>query len=167
MITLAKVAVTRKYGEEATKAGAGAGAKVRGPEEEESRQVQSPSLMQMACNTMEAHRLRSDLVALVHETDVLSAIYTEQLIKTQKTAMKLVSRDAIAFETATISKDGLNLVDQNDGSKLGPEKMDLAVMEFDATLGASLDFRSESCMKALMTDLGVEELRAAVHYQLM
>ena len=42
--------------------------------------------------------------------------------------------------------------------------MDLAVMEFDATLGASLDFRSESCMKALMTDLGVEELRAAVHY---
>jgi hypothetical protein len=116
---------------------------------------------------MEAHRLRSDLIALVHETDVLSAVYWDQLVKTQKTAMKLVSRDAIAFETATISKDGLNLVDLNDGSKLSPEQMDIAVMEFDATLGASLDFRSESCLKALMTDLGVEELRAVVHYQLM
>ena len=75
MITLAKGEVTRKYGEEATKAEAGAGGKVRGPEEEENRQVQSPSLMQMACNTVEAHRLRSDLIALVHETDVLSAVY--------------------------------------------------------------------------------------------
>ena len=58
----------------------------------------------------------------------------------------------------------MNLVDFNDGSKL---QLDLATREFDATLGACLDFRSESCVKALMTDLGVEELRAVVHYQLM
>lgn len=43
----------------------------------------------------------------------------------------------------------------------------MAALEFDATLGACLDFKSESCVKALMTDLGVEELRAVVHYQLM
>ena len=55
----------------------------------------------------------------------------------------------------------MNLVDFNDGSKL---QLDLAMREFDATLGASLDFRSESCIKALMTDLGVEELRAIVRY---
>jgi hypothetical protein len=43
----------------------------------------------------------------------------------------------------------------------------LAFREYDATLGACLDFRSESCIKALMTNLGVEELRAVVHYQLL
>ena len=58
----------------------------------------------------------------------------------------------------------MNLVDHNDGSKL---QLDLAVREFDGTLRACLDFRSESCIKALMTDLGVQELRAVVHYQLM
>lgn len=78
--------------------------------------------------------------------------------------MKLVQADAIPFATQSITKDNMNLVDYNDGSKL---QLDLAMREFDATLGASLDFRSESCIKALMTDLGVEELRAVVHYQLM
>jgi len=58
----------------------------------------------------------------------------------------------------------MNLVDLNDGSNL---ELDLAAREFDGTLKACLDFRSESCIKALMTDLGVEELRAVVHYQLM
>ena len=58
----------------------------------------------------------------------------------------------------------MNLVDLNDGSRL---PLGLAASEFDATLGASLDFRSESCVKALMTDLGVEELRAVLHYELM
>jgi hypothetical protein len=52
-------------------------------------------------------------------------------------------------------------VDFNDGSKLD---VDLAFQEFDASLKASLDFRSESCIKALMTDLGVEELRAILRY---
>eukprot|EP00356_Strombidium_inclinatum_P009598 CAMPEP_0170507920 /NCGR_PEP_ID=MMETSP0208-20121228/60592_1 /TAXON_ID=197538 /ORGANISM="Strombidium inclinatum, Strain S3" /LENGTH=38 /DNA_ID= /DNA_START= /DNA_END= /DNA_ORIENTATION= len=38
----------------------------------------------------------------------------------------------------------MNLVDYNDGTKLN---LDLpSVMEFDATLKASLDFKSESCV---------------------
>ena len=40
-------------------------------------------------------------------------------------------------------------------------------MEFDNTLAINLDFKSESCIKALMTDLGVEELRGILHYQIM
>jgi hypothetical protein len=55
----------------------------------------------------------------------------------------------------------MNLIDVNDGTKLD---IDLPFREFDATLKASLDFKSESCIKALMTDLGVEELRAVLHY---
>lgn len=58
----------------------------------------------------------------------------------------------------------MNLIDYNDGSKLD---FDLAFREFDGTLKSSLDFKSESCVKALMTDLGVEELRAILHYQMM
>jgi hypothetical protein len=58
----------------------------------------------------------------------------------------------------------MNLVDFNDGSLLD---LDLPFKEFDNTLRASLDFRSESCMKALFTSLGVEELRAVLHYQMM
>ena len=59
----------------------------------------------------------------------------------------------------------MNMVDNNDGTKLN---LKLAVVqEFDPTLKANLDFKSESCIKALMTNLGVEELRAVVLYQLM
>lgn len=58
----------------------------------------------------------------------------------------------------------MNFVDINDGNK---KHIDLAIGEFDPTLKSCLDFRSESCVKALMTDLGLEEMRAVVHYQLM
>ena len=69
-----------------------------------------------------------------------------------------------AFDTSSISGENANLVDFNDGTKLD---VDLAFKEFDASLKAQLDFRSEHCIKALMTDLGVEELRAIVRYQLL
>jgi len=55
----------------------------------------------------------------------------------------------------------MNLIDYNDGSK---QEFDLPFREFDNSLKANLDFKSDSCIKALMTDLGVEELRAVLHY---
>jgi len=58
----------------------------------------------------------------------------------------------------------MNIIDFNDGSKLD---CDLAVREFDGTFKALLDFKSESCIKSFMTDMGVEELRAVLHYQTM
>lgn len=36
-------------------------------------------------------------------------------------------------------------------------------MEYDKNLSANLDFKSESCIKVLFTDLGVEEMRAILH----
>jgi len=167
MITLAKVSVTRKYGDDPeprSSFGTGGGHRDSDDEAVKERYVKSPSLLQLACNTVEVLRLRHDLIQIVHETEVLSRVYTEQLRRTGKGAWKLVGRDPIPFETQTISKDSMNLVDHNDGSKL---ELDLAALEFDATVTACLDFRSESCVKALMTDLGLEELRAVVHYQLM
>ena len=61
-------------------------------------------------------------------------------------------------------KDQINIVDSNHGKN---KQFDLPFMEFDNTLAINLDFKSESCIKALMTDLGVEELRGILHYQIM
>jgi len=54
------------------------------------------------------------------------------------------------------------MVDLNDGinMKFDPR---MPFMEFNPQLRANLDFKSESCIKALFTDLGVEELRAVLH----
>lgn len=58
----------------------------------------------------------------------------------------------------------MNLVDLNDGSCIhfDPE---LPFMEFDRTLAANLDFKSNSCIKAILCDFGVAELRAILHLQ--
>ena len=61
-------------------------------------------------------------------------------------------------------KDQINIVDLNHGRN---KKFDLPFMEFDIALSANLDLKSESCIKTLMTDLGVEEMRAILHYQIM
>ena len=70
------------------------------------------------------------------------------------------------LEQVTISEmiENVNLVDNNDGMKID---YDLAYTEYDKTLGRNLDFTSESCVKSLMTNLGVDELRAVLHMQIM
>jgi len=78
-----------------------------------------------------------------------------------KGSTKLMLLDQINFDVSKVMGDSLNLIDINDGSALD---FDMPFREFDSTLKATLDFRSESCIKALMTDLGVEELRAILHY---
>lgn len=55
----------------------------------------------------------------------------------------------------------MNFVDLNDGSI---HEFDLAFAEFDKTLKANLNFGNENCIKGLATNLGVEELRAVLHY---
>lgn len=56
----------------------------------------------------------------------------------------------------------MNIVDLNDGLNLQFHQS-LPFMEFDKNLSANLDFKSDSCIKVLFTDLGVEELRAILH----
>ena len=58
----------------------------------------------------------------------------------------------------------VNLIDSSDGLKV---EFDLAFTEFDKTLSRNLDFKSESCIKSLMMDLGVEELRVVLHLQIV
>ena len=75
------------------------------------------------------------------------------------------AKEGIAFNTESILKHYVNLVDYNDGST--KDVSELGFMEFDESLQANLDFKSSSCIKALMTNLGVEEMRAILHYQIM
>ena len=123
--------------------------------------VNSPSMLVLCCNVMEVIRLKEELVQRIHETDLLSIIYKQQLKLVNKDSFKLVLNDPINFETQALLKDNMNMVDVNDGSKVD---FDLAFREFDYTLRACLDFKSDSCVKALMTDMGLEELRAVLHY---
>ena len=88
-------------------------------------------------------------------------IYKRQLALVNKSNMKLILSDSINFDVSKVLTDCMNLIDFNDGSKLDFE---LPYREFDYTLRSGLDFNSDSCIKALMTDLGVEELRAVLHY---
>ena len=119
--------------------------------------------MIMSCNIVEVIRLRHELCKLIYECEILGETHLTQLEAANK-AERLVGAASNSFDTRQISRENSNFVDVNDGSKI---EADLAFMEFDATLRASLDFKSECCIKALMTNLGVEELRAVVRYQLL
>ena len=95
---------------------------------------------------------------------MLAVIYRAQLKLINKESFKLIMPDSINFDVSTIAKDNFNLIDNNDGSKI---EWDLPFREFDYSLRSILDFRSESSLKALFTDLGLEELRAVLHYQVL
>ena len=77
MIALAKVSISRPLGGDIKGAEEGEGGTPReevDDEELRSMQIQSPSMMILACNTLEVLRLRKALIKLVHETDVLEDI---------------------------------------------------------------------------------------------
>ena len=137
-------------------------------ENEEDREarttVKSPAMMRMACNIMEVLRLREELIERVNETNILAKIYEEQGRLAGKSKIQVDHDAPIAFATSGQLKDFVNIVDMNDGKN---KNFKLSFMEFDEELRANLDLRSESCIKALMTDLGVEEVRAILHYQVM
>jgi hypothetical protein len=61
-------------------------------------------------------------------------------------------------------KEKVNYIDTGKGDDL---TLNLAVNEFDPSMTAHINFRNALSFQVLITNLGVEELRAAVHYQLM
>lgn len=119
--------------------------------------------MIMSCNILEAIRLRHELSKLIYECEILGETHLTHL-ETVNKGERLVGAASNSFDTRQISRENANFVDMNDGSKI---EADLAFMEFDSTLRSILDFKSEVCVKALMTNLGVEEFRAVVRYQLL
>lgn len=71
----------------------------------------------------------------------------------------------ISFENYLANDSNkVNFIDDGGTSFV---KMDLAVNEFDPVLKSNLNFRNPDSFKMLLTNCGVEELRAVLHYQLM
>jgi hypothetical protein len=163
MIEMAKGSVAKEVKEEVERFEEGEESEDEAAREERTS-VKSPSMMRMACNIMEVLRLREELIERIDETSVLTKIYLEQGRLAGKSKTQVDHDTPIAFAVAGLLKDHVNIVDMNDGKN---KNFKLSFMEFDEELKANLDLRSESCIKALMTDLGVEEMRAILHYQVM
>jgi len=53
-----------------------------------------------------------------------------------------------------------------DDGNLTDTEIDLAINEFDPTLRSNLDFSDPESFKIMISPLGLEELRACLHYQL-
>jgi hypothetical protein len=113
---------------------------------------------------MEVIRLREELIERVNESNILAKIYLKQAEVAQKKGVQINHETPIAFTTSGQMQDYANLVDMNDGKS---KSFKLPFMEFDEELRANLDLKSQTCIQALMTDLGVEEMRAILHYQIM
>jgi hypothetical protein len=79
--------------------------------------------------------------------------------------IKLYFDESVSFEP--ISDDeitNINYVD--DGPAVGLV-IDLAICEFDPKLASNLNFRHPDAFKLCITTSGLEEVRAALNYQLM
>lgn len=114
---------------------------------------------------MEVQRLREEIILRMHDCSVLAKVYLWQCEMTGK-QIKIYTPDAIPFDVSSVLKDYVNLIDQNDGTNLEFD-IQLPFMEFDQSLKANLDFKSKSCIKALFTGMGVQEMRAILHCQIM
>lgn len=68
------------------------------------------------------------------------------------------------FDNYLIDHTKVNFID--DGPAAGIE-FDLAIREYDGMLKSNLNFRNPDAVKMLTTTSGLEELRGALHYQLM
>ena len=71
---------------------------------------------------------------------------------------------ACSFDTTALTKDNINFVDTGAGSVL---PFDMPFVEFDPSLKAHLNPKSDQSFKATTTALGTESYRAVLHYQLM
>ena len=62
-------------------------------DEYHEKAIKSPSLLVMACNTMEILRMRQELIKILHENDELTEIYSAQ----SNGGKDLIQREALAF----------------------------------------------------------------------
>lgn len=109
-------------------------------------------------------RLRESLVKAVEECAVLGKVYRRQCKFAGAEVQKLIFTDSINFETQGITKGKINFLDLGKGTILN---LALPVKEFDSTLLSNLNFTHGQAFQLLITDLGVEELRSVLHYQMM
>ena len=84
-----------------------------------------------------------------------------------KETLKLVFTDSVNFDVSSITKGKTNYFNVIDNGKGNDLAQKLPILEFDPTLTAHMNFSHGQSFQILITNLGCEELRAVLHYQLM
>ena len=84
-----------------------------------------------------------------------------------KETLKLVFTDSVNFDVSSITKEKTNYYNVIDNGKGNDLAQKLPILEFDPTLTAHMNFSHGQSFQILITNLGCEELRAVLHYQLM
>ena len=119
----------------------------------------------LVCNNVELLRLRRLLLNAVIQTKQLQNVFEAQNKLTNGQG-KVFFDSPLNFEDTGIEKSLLDISFVDDGN-LTDVDIDLAVNEFDPSLRANLDFADPENFKILICPMGLEELRATLHYQLM
>jgi hypothetical protein len=70
----------------------------------------------------------------------------------------------VKFDNYLIDQTKVNFIDDGPAASID---FDLAIREYDGMLKSNLNFRNPDAVKMLTTTSGLEELRGALHYQLM
>ena len=97
------------------------------------------------------------------ECNALHEVYSKQISYTSRSP-DFEPNNALNLNTQPLYQELINIVDANPGLN---KEFGLPFTEFDSTLQINLDFKNLSCIQSLMTDLGVEELRSILKYQVM
>jgi hypothetical protein len=118
-----------------------------------------PSELRLYCNLWEASKLKQNLVAQAEEALLLHKHYDRQM-----KAMKVNYEETEPPQWEAEVRAHVPSVDDGPGSTTD---LFLAVFEMDPRLKANFHFGSPETLKNLILPGGLEELRAAVSYQVM
>jgi len=119
-----------------------------------------PNLVHFLCNLVEFIRLREFLIDSLFESDKLTEIYKNQ--------QNFVSNSSTILSTA----DPIIPSKSNKNAWVYPTicndcKLNFAIKEFDPDLQSILCLHMHKAIKLAVFESGLEEIRAALHYQLM
>eukprot|EP01022_Parablepharisma_sp_SALTPOND_P019326 TRINITY_DN3280_c0_g1_i1.p1 TRINITY_DN3280_c0_g1~~TRINITY_DN3280_c0_g1_i1.p1 ORF type:complete len:2565 (+),score=223.09 TRINITY_DN3280_c0_g1_i1:134-7828(+) len=128
-----------------------------------------PNLLTLLCNLLELTRLRERLINSLYESHKLSEIYKTQQSMTSNTSPLTMSEPILfgkTFKSPYVSP-----------AVCTECKLSFAIREFDPDLQNLLCFHSHKCLKLAVQlfaqyfsqvfESGLEEVRTALHYQLM
>ena len=127
-----------------------------------------PSLLEISCNAIEVIRLRHLLIEVLIQREDLSQVYRSQMQAMAKDG-RINFKDSFNFSTflsGTVATGRWkNFVDTGPGMQTA-YPTNLAIMEFDPSMIACINFSDPEAFKALLCPLGLEELRIVYRYEL-
>jgi hypothetical protein len=122
-------------------------------------EVEKPTELRLYCNLWEAFKLKQQLVAQAEQALMMQKHYDLQM-----SVMKVRLTESEPPRWEADQRQHVPSVDDGPGSTID---LSLPVFELDPRLRANFNFSSPEAVKNLMLPAGLEDLRAAVSYQVM